>query len=150
MDSKTVLNGLRKDLGNRPDIGALKLIRMKLDDVSFIPEMIDDLRKMNDRADVMNALGGLRREADDMSHRRKTQTTGYFYAVGAGGAAMVASIGLIATAVSGFFIFPLFLGATVATHGYLNAISSSEEERIYTQIADRLGEINKVIEEKLK
>jgi hypothetical protein len=150
VDSKQVLNDLRKDLGQRPDIEALKLIRMKLDDASFIPEMLDDLKVMNDRADVMNALAALMREADDMSHRRKTQTTGYFYAVGAGGAAMVASIGLVATAVSGFFIFPLFLGATVATHGYINAISASEEERVYTQIVERLGAIKKAIEEKLK
>ncbi|MCK1400529.1 hypothetical protein IVB45_04530 [Bradyrhizobium sp. 4] len=150
MDSKEVLNQLRDSLGKRPDIDTLKMIRAMLDDAGFLPEMVDDLRRMNDRADVINGLVALKRDADDMSHRRKTQTTAYFLVTGTGGTAMVGSIALVATAVSGFFILPLFLGLTVATHGYISAIASSEEERIYSQIAERLGAIENAIEEKLK
>lgn len=151
MDVNDFLSELKRDLDKEPDAPGLRAIRAKLDDFALPREMTDYLRsKTNNPAELMNRLVALKRQADDMNASRGTQKTTAFLVTGAGGAAMVGSIALVATAVSGFFLLPLILGATVAAHGYLSATEAAEEERLYQQITSRLEAIEKELTEKLK
>ncbi len=149
MDVIKFLSDLKDDLKKAPDTEGLKEIRKKLDDAALIPEIKDYLKSTNNSAPLLNGITDLRRLADDLNAKRATQKAIFVGITGTGCAAAVGSVVLIITLPTGAFLLPWFVGAVVAVHGGISAVDTSEEERMYQQIHERLN-IDKVVSEMLK
>jgi hypothetical protein len=150
MDANTFLSGLKKELQKNPRVDDLNKILAQLDDAGLLPELLDYVTHQNDRAEVKNALTALKRLAEDRTASKNTKKLVCNLFTGVGITTMVGSIAVAANLATGFFMFPLLVGAVVATHGGLAAFRATEEEKKYQQIADRVKEIEAAIAEKFK
>jgi F0F1-type ATP synthase delta subunit len=150
VDAKQFLSQLRRELESAPENDALKQILSKIEDPAVIPEILDYVATSNDRADLKKELIAFKRLADDRNATRNTQKVIYLSATGTGIAAMVGSIGIVASLATGFFLIPLFVGGVVATHGGVAAFKATEEERTYNQIHEQLKTIEVAIADKFK